>query len=80
MTTKALYQSNSKLSSQEVWNIILKLIKEEGILGFYKGFGPKVVGSLINNTILMFTYERMQTLVRLILARIIMGKTKIIQI
>lgn len=74
MTAKALYQSNSKLPSSEVWKIIVKLIKEEGLLGFYKGFGPKVVGSLINNTILMFTYERLQVLVRLILMKIILGK------
>ena len=74
MTAKALYQSNSKLQSSEVWKIITKLIKEEGLLGFYKGFGPKVVGSLINNTILMFTYERLQSLVRIILMKIIFGK------
>jgi adenine nucleotide transporter 17 len=74
MTAKALYQSNSKLPSCEVWKIIVKLIKEEGLLGFYKGFGPKVVGSLINNTILMFTYERVQVLVRIILMKIILGK------
>ncbi len=74
MTAKALYQSNSKLPSSEVWKIIVKLIKEEGLFGFYKGFAPKVVGSLINNTILMFTYERLQVLVRIILMKIILGK------
>ncbi len=80
MTAKALYQSNSKLHSSEVWKIIVKLIREEGLLGFYKGFGPKIFGSVINNTILMFTYERMQTLVRLILTRIIFGKKMLIKL
>jgi adenine nucleotide transporter 17 len=80
MTAKALYQSNSKLPSTEVWQIILKLLKEEGLLGFYKGFGPKILGAVINNIILMFTYERMQSLVRLILTRIIFGKKKLIKL
>jgi adenine nucleotide transporter 17 len=80
MTAKALYQSNSKLPSNEVWKLILKLIKEEGLLGFYKGFGPKILGAVLNNIILMFTYERMQNLVRLILTRIIFGKKRLIQI
>jgi adenine nucleotide transporter 17 len=80
MTAKALYQSNSKLPSNEVWKLILKLIKEEGLFGFYKGFGPKILGAVLNNIILMFTYERMQNLVRLILTRIIFGKKRLIQI
>ena len=74
MTLKALFQSNSKLHSQEVWRIIMTLIKLEGLLGFYKGFGPKLVGSLINNTVLMFTYERLQTMVRVLLTRFILKK------
>ncbi len=76
MTAKALYQSNSKLPSSEVWKIIIKLIKDEGLMGFYKGFGPKVVGSLINNTILMFTYERLQAIVRIILIKLVLGKRR----
>ncbi len=74
MSLKALYQSSSKLSNDAIWKLILRLITEEGILGFYKGFGPKVIGSLLNNFILMLTYERLQSLVRLILTRIIFGK------
>lgn len=74
MTLKALCQSNSKLNSQEILQLIYKLIREEGLMGFYKGFGPKVIGSLINNSVLMITYERLQSLVRNALTRIILGK------
>jgi adenine nucleotide transporter 17 len=78
ITIKTLYQANSKLRNSQVWLLILKLYKEEGILGFYKGLGPKILGSILNNTILMFTYERTQNIVRIFLMRLIFGKREMI--
>jgi solute carrier family 25 folate transporter 32 len=74
MSLKALFQSSSKLSNDAVLRLILKLIKEQGILGLYKGFEPKVIGALINNFALMLTYERLQNLVRIMLAKLLFGK------
>ena len=75
MTLKTLYQSNSSLSNKEIIDILNKVFKEEGIIGFYKGLGSKVLGSVLNNMILMLTYERLQNIVRLILTRLILGKS-----
>jgi len=75
MTLKTLYQSNSSLTNKEIIDIINKVFKEEGIIGFYKGVGSKVLGSVLNNMILMLTYERLQNIVRLILIRLIIGKS-----
>ena len=75
MTLKTLYQSNSCLTNKEIIDIINKVFKEEGIIGFYKGVGSKVLGSVLNNMILMLTYERLQNIVRLILIRLIIGKS-----
>jgi hypothetical protein len=75
MTLKTLYQSNSSLSNKEIIGIINKVMKEEGIIGFYKGIGSKVLGSVMNNMILMLTYERLQNVVRLILVQLILGKS-----
>jgi adenine nucleotide transporter 17 len=74
MTLKTLYMANSKKSSVEMWELISLLYKEEGILGFFKGISSKVLGSTINNMILMMTYEKIQIFVRLFLVRILLRK------
>lgn len=75
MTLKTLYQSNSKLSNKEIIEIIKRVFVEEGLLGFYKGIGSKILGSVLNNMILMMTYERLQNIVRLLLVRLLLGKS-----
>lgn len=74
MTIKTLYQANSKVPTSEIWVLITKMMREEGLLGFYKGLEPKVIGSMVNNTILMFVYEKIQNLVRKLLIKLIFGK------
>jgi len=71
MTIKTLYQADSKTSSENTFNILVKMIKEEGLIFLYKGFSSKIVGSLISNTILMLTYEKIQKIVRLILIKMV---------
>jgi len=73
MTIKALYQANSHLNSEEVWELLIKLIKEESFLGFYKGLSSKLIGSLISNAVLMVTYEKIQTLSKIIFIELIFG-------
>jgi hypothetical protein len=75
LTFKTLYQSNSTLSNQEIIIIIKKVFYKEGIYGLYKGFGSKILGSVLNNMILMLTYERLQNIIRLLLTRLILGKS-----
>ncbi len=77
ITLKTLYMANSKKSSAEMLNLICSLYKEEGILGFFKGISNKVLGSTINNMILMMTYEKIQIFVRLFLARIFLKNSMI---
>ena len=75
MTVKTLYQSNSTFTNNEIAEILKKVLRKEGIFGLYKGLGSKILGSVLNNIILMLTYERLQNIVRLLLARMILGKS-----
>jgi adenine nucleotide transporter 17 len=72
ITTKTLFQANTKLSACQMLGLLKNMYSNEGILGFYKGIGTKVVGSLLNNIILMLIYEKVQHVVRLVLARILL--------
>jgi adenine nucleotide transporter 17 len=72
ITMKTLCQANTKLPSSKMLGLIKNLYDNEGILGFYKGIGTKVVGSLLNNIILMMIYEKVQNIVRLSLARLLL--------
>jgi adenine nucleotide transporter 17 len=74
ITAKTLCQANTKLNSSQMLGMLMSLLNSEGILGFYKGIGSKVVGSLLNNIILMVIYEKIQNVVRLSLARAILSK------
>jgi adenine nucleotide transporter 17 len=74
ITLKTLYMANSKKSSSEMWQLICSMYRQEGLLGFFKGISNKVLGSTINNMILMMTYEKIQIFVRLFLARILLRK------
>ncbi len=74
ITLKTLYMANCNKSSEEMWKLVCKLYKEEGLLGFFKGISSKVLGSTINNMILMITYEKIQKFVRIFFARILLKK------
>lgn len=73
MTIKSLYQANSHMSSEEVWKVLVKLVKEESVIGLYKGLSSKLVGSLISNAVLMVTYEKIQALAKILLVEMIFG-------
>lgn len=73
MTIKSLYQANSHLKSEEVWQLLKKMINEESFIGLYKGLSSKLIGSLISNAILMVTYEEIQKLSKIIFLEIIFG-------
>lgn len=74
MTIKSLYQANSHLTSDEVWILLIRLLKEENFIGLYKGLSSKLIGSLISNAILMFSYEKIQKFAKIALNEIILGK------
>ena len=74
MTIKSMYQANNSSSSDKTFNILLKMIKDESVFSLYKGLSCKLVGSLISNTILMLTYEKIQNIVRMLLLKFIFGK------
>lgn len=76
MTIKSMYQANNKSTDDNTFNILVKMIKEEGLVSLYKGLSSKLVGSLISNTILMLTYEKIQIIVRLLLIQFVFGRKK----
>jgi adenine nucleotide transporter 17 len=76
MTIKSMYQANNKSSTKNTFDILRKMINEEGIFSLYKGISSKIVGSLISNTILMIIYEKIQKIVRMILINFIFKKKK----
>ncbi len=79
MTIKSLYQANSNLKSEEVWQLLVKLINEESYTGLYKGLSSKIIGSVISNAVLMVTYEKIQKLSKIIFLEIIFGiKTNLV--
>jgi len=73
MTIKSLYQANSHMPSEEVWKVLVNLVKEESVFGLYKGLSSKLVGSLISNAVLMVTYEKIQALAKILLVEMIFG-------
>ena len=74
ITAKTLYQANTKLNPSQMWGLLKNLYNNEGIIGFYKGIGTKVVGSLLNNYILMMIYEKIQFYVTVLLYRCLLSK------
>jgi len=80
LTIKTLFQANETKSNSEIIEILIKLFKEEGIGGYYKGkqdfnltgISAKIVQTLINNVILMFTYEKIQTLIKFLLTGLLL--------
>lgn len=77
MTIKSMYQANNK-SEEDIntYEILIKMLKNEGLISLYKGLSSKLIGSLISNTVLMLTYEKIQILTRLILLHFIFKKKK----
>jgi hypothetical protein len=69
---KTLFQANQTKTNTEIFEILMKLFKDEGISGYYKGISAKVVQTLINNVILMFSYEKIQFLLKLVLIPIVL--------
>jgi adenine nucleotide transporter 17 len=74
LSIKTLSQANEKLTNGELTKLIIDLLNEQGILGLYKGIcylnlglGAKTIQTLINNTLVMLTYEKIQFLVKVIL-------------
>jgi len=73
MTIKSIYQANSHLKSEEVWQLLVKMINEESFIGLYKGLSSKLIGSLISNAVLMVTYEKIQKISKIIFLELIFG-------
>jgi adenine nucleotide transporter 17 len=74
LTVKTLFQANEDLPNSQIFRILKDLLKNEGILGYFKGIGAKIPQTLINNVILMLTYEKIQHIVKLFLKLLIFGK------
>jgi len=64
LTIKTLLQSNKESTTDHIWALLAKLWQKEGILGYFKGFETKILQTLLNNIILMTTYEKIQNTVR----------------
>lgn len=75
-SVKTLFQANKSKPTKDILNLILLVLKEEGIQGFYKGISTKMLGSLLNNAVLMVTYEQIQVTIRKILIFIITKRLK----
>lgn len=67
LTVKTLFQSNDKKSSKEILDIIKKMFKNKGLIGFFEGISAKLAQTLINNTITMLLYEKLQVIIKLML-------------
>jgi adenine nucleotide transporter 17 len=92
LTVKTLFQANENKSNQDIINILKNLLKVEGLGGFYKGkflffyrincliiflgISAKIVQTLLNNVILMLTYEKIQSLVKFIILFLILKNKK----
>ena len=77
LTIKTLFQSNDSKSTKDVLNLILEIASKQGMRGFFKGITAKLAQTLINNTILMITYEKIQLIVRIALLGILMKVNKL---
>ncbi|TPX34661.1 hypothetical protein SmJEL517_g02721 [Synchytrium microbalum] len=42
----------------------IKTVRSEGVLGLYKGLSPPLVGSMVENSVLFFSYNHIQNLIR----------------
>lgn len=67
LTVKTLFQSNENKSTKEVLKIITDKIKQQGLKGLYTGITAKLAQTLINNTIVMVAYEKINSLLRMLL-------------
>jgi adenine nucleotide transporter 17 len=76
LTVKTLFQANDKKSNNEIIDILKNLIKKEGLGGLFKGINAKIIQTLLNNVILMLTYEKIQAVVKIIFVFILMNKNK----
>lgn len=76
LTVKTLFQTNSKKSTSEIIETILSTIREKGFLELYNGITAKLAQTLINNTITMLAFEKIQGLLKLLLLMYISSKLK----
>lgn len=59
ITIKTLYMMKSEKEPD-----LMDIIRRQGLLAFYKGFVSKLIGSELNNIVLMLTYEKIQLVVK----------------
>lgn len=76
LTIKTLFQSNDKKSTYELISIIQNIVKKKGIKGLFEGISAKLAQTLINNTITMVAFEKIQQLLRILLVIYINYKIK----
>ena len=57
LTIKTLFQSNKKKKNNEIFQILFKLINNNGIFVLYEGISAKLIQTTINNIIAMLAYE-----------------------
>lgn len=76
LTVKTLFQTNSKKTTSEIINTIISTIKDKGFLELYNGITAKLAQTLINNTITMLAFEKIQSLLKLILVMYLSSKLK----
>lgn len=82
LTVKTIFQSNENLSNKEIIELLYDMLKKNSFRHFYKGISAKMVQTLVNNIILMLTYEKIQervgmTLISLLLKlAVLMKKSK----
>lgn len=56
-------------SNSGTWDAVIKMIRYEGLHGFYKGMGTKIVQSVLAAAVLFMVKEELVKQTRLLLAR-----------
>jgi len=74
LTIKTLFQANENKKTKEILKVIYDLFKNNGLNGMYKGITAKLAQTLINNTITMLTYEKLSSLIKVLLVNYLFRK------
>jgi hypothetical protein len=59
-------RTNIMAQKKKIGEIVSRILKNKGITGFYTGLPPKLIQSVINSAIMLFLYERLFKINRVI--------------
>lgn len=76
LSIKTLFQSNDGKPVGEIYKILKNILEIKGIKGLYDGISAKILQTLLNNVILMLSFEKLQMYLRYLLLIYINYKMK----